>query len=272
MANKTRSNSARGKGRDKDLEAFDDGKVDKDAAKAEAIEAIISNIIDITDNKIQRGFFIKMIDEIKNGEIKNFELDNFYFLNKFMGNEKAKSEALKAFCEYFFSLCMLSKKEELNKFSIVQDFIFTREKIIEALNTIEILAISDTERCHSIRDVESLKSKYKNTQKPKNWVATITGAEASAYFYGLKYTVLSFLDLKERNISKLALNNPVEQEKQKEKDNFRDRLKLLDRIFETKAIKDIRDTTLIQNICDYVFKNFNAFFDDIQPKEEAETT
>ena len=35
-ANKTRSNSAKGKSRDKDLEAFDNNKADKTNARAEA--------------------------------------------------------------------------------------------------------------------------------------------------------------------------------------------------------------------------------------------
>lgn len=251
MTNKARSNGAKGKSRDKDLEAFDDGKVDKDAAKAEAIEAFINRILNafISLSRREKAFFRKMINDVKNSKIDGFTPDDFYFLTKFDGVLDAGDRARGALCYYFSSLCNLAEQEEKQQSN--QDAIRRYENFKRAVKLLR-LALPQGYFFNRFQELEE----YKESPDFKK-------AEVVVYFAEFLRKANDYFN------SDSAINHYLKkgEKKQREKDNFRENLNAIADFYKIKAISAIDDGKLTQNICDYVMGNFADFLAEYEKTE-----
>ena len=261
--NKARSNNTNKKGRDKNINAFDDNKTDKTNARAEAVEAFISNFLKGNFfEDIKKAFFTKMIDDVKSGEIDGFTMDDFCFLLKFDNSKKAVDEVNFSLMLYFKELCIIAEQDAKQKDE--KELILAFENYKKTVGIIE-LTLPRGFSCKSIEELQEIKNGIEQANKegkaylhrnlfhyePDNIKALETTAyyceflkRMDAYFYD-NPVISHYLD-KQRHIQNV-------------KDQFRDELRSLDVYYSANASKDIKKSTLIQSICDYVMQNFTDF-------------
>lgn len=113
---KTQGKSARGKSRDKDLEAFDDKRNGASELRISEIELFIDTILE--DSRligVSKAFFIEMINSVKNLKADDFVLEDFYFLTKFRTPKKAYEEITSAFCTYINTLSLIEEQRRKSR-------------------------------------------------------------------------------------------------------------------------------------------------------------
>ena len=269
--NKTRGNSAKSKSRDKDLEAFDNNKTDKTNARAEAVEAFISNFLKGNFfEDIEKAFFTKMIDDVKSGEIDGFTMDDFCFLLKFDNSKKAVDEVNFSLMLYFKELRIIAEQDAKQKDE--KELILAFENYKKTVGIIE-LTLPRGFSCKSLEELQEIKNGIEQANKegkaylhrnlfhyePDNIKALETTAyyceflkRMDAYFYD-NPVISHYLD-KQRHIQNV-------------KDQFRDELRNLDVYYSAKAAEAIDSGTLTQSICNYVMKNFADFLAEYEKTE-----
>lgn len=260
---KTTSKGAKGtkgKTRNKDLEKIDEKKVDADRAIDKKIEQIINDIISRLKHSgafgAYKDFFIKMVDDIKNGDTEGFVLSDFSMLVNFCTPEKSKKETVSAFTSYFISICDYAEQEAKQKDE--QEIINDYENFLKAINLLSIAVPMKTpvsfdefkkEEENKIKHYVEGKEYY---YSDKDFEALERGAyyieflKRAKRYFNQNIVILHYLDSKDRL--------------QELKDGFRRRLNYLDEYFNTKSVAAIRDGKLTQNVCNYVIKNFADFF------------
>ncbi|MGP1532480.1 MAG: hypothetical protein ACTTJF_00265 [Campylobacter sp.] len=269
--NKTRGNSAKSKGRDKDLEAFDNNKTDKTNARAEAVEAFISDFLKSSFwNNIEKAFFTKMIDDVKSGEIDGFTMDDFYFLLKINNTREAAERVKFELFLYFKELCIIAEQDAKQKDE--KELILSFENYKKAVGIIG-LTLPRGFSCKSLEELQEIKNGIEQANKegkaylhrnlfhyePDHTKALETTAyyceflkRMDAYFYD-NPVISHYLD-KQRHIQNV-------------KDQFRDELRSLDVYYSAKAAEAIDSGTLTQSICNYVMKNFADFLAEYEKTE-----
>ena len=261
--NKTRGNSAKSKGRDKDLEAFDNKKINKTNARAEAVEAFISDFLKSSFwNNIEKAFFTKMIDDVKNCEIDGFRMDDFYFLLKFDNSKKAVDEVNFSLMLYFKELCIIAEQDAKQKDE--KELILAFENYKKTVGIIE-LTLPRGFPCRSLEELQEIKNGIEQARK-----------EGKAYFcrnfFHYEPEHIKALEVKAyyceflKRMDAYFYDNPVishyldkQRHIQNVKNQFRDELNNLDIFYSARASEDIKKNTLTQSICDYVMKNFADF-------------
>lgn len=254
---KTQGKSARGKSRDKDLEAFDDKRNGASELRISEIELFIDTILE--DSRligVSKAFFIEMINSVKNLKADDFVLEDFYFLTKFHTPKKAYEEITSAFCTYINTLSLIEEQAaqvEENKSIALRYENFKRAKGFLQIALPDKYYCADLEHFAEIEE-KTLQKTAKSKTKYQE-LSALNEYELSAYFH-------EFIKRADQYFEGLLSTSFIqsEAERQEAKDYFRERLYLLDDFFNAKAGSDIRDNTLIQKICDYFTKNFPAFW------------
>lgn len=270
-ANKTRSNSTKGKGRDKDLEAFDNNKTDKTNARAEAVEAFLNGILSGRGMALhEKAFFTKMIDDVKNGDVDGFVMDDFYFLTKFSGSKKGANEALQTLRGYFCRLCeaveiKISTQDD-------EDMRLCYENFKKARGLLNIALPLDGCFCQSLDEVEQRKAALIEAHRQGKRYVNECGREIDfdpekeelniIYSEFLKRAYNYFID-----ILPSKRFPSIEKQKQFAKDRFRDALHDMDIFYKAKIGDIIDNSTLTQSICNYVMKNFADFLAEYEKTE-----
>jgi len=262
-ANKTRSNSAKGKGRDKDLEAFDNNKTDKTNARAEAVEEVICKILNRYSLPYrERLFFEQMIDDIKGYKVDGFTIDDFSLIAKFNNSQKIADEARSILCHYFCQLCDIAEQEAKQKDE--QEIIACYENFKRARGLLR-LALPTNHYCGSIKELEEYKDYLGIKSDDESYLHTkdFKRMELNAYFFEFLKRANNYFQSEPSIIHYLK----KDELKQREKDKFRDNLRDLADFSSTRALDDIKNSTLTQNIYDYVMKNFADFLADYKEPE-----
>ena len=256
---KTQSKSAKGKKRDKNQNAFDDKTEKARKLRIEKTEFFIDFILEGCNSGLgqePKAFFAEMINNVKNGEAGDFVPEDFYFLTKFCTSKKACEEITSAFCFYFERLFYFEEREV--QFKEDEDITLRCENFKKAKGFLQ-MALPDEYYCGNLEEYEKIKKEL--MQKIDDGDGAIEKFyhlreyEINAYFYEFIKRANKYFE------NLLFVNSPQpEADKQQAKDCFREKLYILDDFFNTKAASDIRDSTLIQKICDYFTKNFPAFW------------
>ena len=266
--NKARSNNTNKKGRDKNIDAFDDNKINESNAKAEAIEAFISNFLKCNFfEDIEKAFFTKMIDDVKNGEIDGFTMDDFYFLLKFDNSKKAVDEVNFNLMLYFKELCIIAEQDAKQKDE--KELILAFENYKKTVGIIE-LTLPRGFSCKSLEELQEIKNGIEQASKEgKAYLHRnlfhyepdhIKVLEVTAYY-------CEFL----KRMDAYFYDNPVishyldkQRHIQNVKDQFRDELRSLDVYYSAKTAETIDSGTLTQSICNYIMRNFANFLTEYE--------
>lgn len=258
-AGKTQSKSAKGKNRDKDLKAFDDKTEKARKLRIEKTEFFVDFILEGRNSGLgqePKAFFAEMINNVKNGEAGDFVLEDFYFLIKFCVSTKACGEIIVALCDYFDRLFCI--EERAAQFKEDKDITLRYENFKRAKGFLQI-ALPEEYHCDDLEEYEEIEKEQQRIidegKCPSEKYYHLYEYKMNAYFH-------EFIKRADNYFENLLLGNSTrtEAEKREAKNNFRERLYLLDDFFNAKAAGDIRDSTLIQKICDYFTKNFPAFW------------
>ena len=156
MTNRARNNSAKSKSRDKDLEAFDNNKADKTNAQAEAVEAFISDFLKSSFwNNIEKAFFTKMIDDVRNYKADSLSMDDFYFLLKINNTREAAERAKFELFLYFKELCIIAEQDAKQKDE--EELILSFENYKKAVGIIG-LTLPRGFSCKSLDELQEIKN------------------------------------------------------------------------------------------------------------------
>ena len=255
----TAGKSAKGKSRDKDLKAFDDKTEKARKLRTEKTEFFVDFILEGRNSGLgqePKAFFAEMINNVKNNKADNFVLEDFYFLTKFCVSKKARREIIVALCSYFHYLFCI--EERAAQFKEDKDITLRYENFKRAKGFLQIALPQEYHR-GGLEEYERLEKELQQIRAEGKYYpemyAHLYEYEMNAYFH-------EFIKRADNYFENLLLGNSTrtEAEKREAKNNFRERLYLLDDFFNAKAAGDIRDSTLIQKICDYFTKNFPAFW------------
>ena len=263
MTNRARNNSAKSKSRDKDLEAFDYNKADKTNAQAEAVEAFISDFLKSSFwNNIEKAFFTKMIDDVRNYKADSLSMDDFYFLLKINNTREAAERAKFELFLYFKELCIIA--EQYAKQKDEEELILSFENYKKAVGIIG-LTLPRGFSCKSLEELQEIKNGIEQANKEgKAYLHRklfyyepndIKALEITAHYY-------EFL----KRMDGYFYDNPVishyldkQRHTQNVKNQFRDALHNMDIFYKAKIGDIIDNSTLTQSICNYVMKNFADF-------------
>ena len=262
-ANKTRDNSAKGKNRDKDLEAFDNNKTDKTKARAEAVEEVICKILNRYSLPYREQLvFEPMIEDVKGYKVDGFTIDDFSLISKFNNSQKIADEARSILCHYFCQLCDIAEQEAKQKDE--QEIIACYENFKRARGLLR-LALPTNHYCGSIKELEEYKDYLGIKSDDESYLHTkdFKRMELNAYFFEFLKRANNYFQSEPSIIHYLK----KDELKQREKDKFRDNLRDLADFSSIRALDDIKNSTLTQNIYDYVMKNFADFLAEYKEPE-----
>lgn len=268
---KIRSNSAKGKSRDKDLVNYDNKKIGEENEKNKKIEAFIIKILNRrgTANS-EKAFFAKMIEDVKNGNTDGFTMDDFYFLTKFNISKKATKEACETLVGYFSRLC--EAVELRATYQDDADMLLCYENFKKARGLLNIALPTDF-YCENLEELEFLKKLINEAHKEGKYyiderVHTMTDTDLEKKELIAFY--LEFLKRADRYFQRNLPSRryPTENEsKQNAKNYFRNTLRDMDIFYKTKIAEAIDNSTLTQSICDYVTDNFADFLAEYKKAE-----
>ena len=203
-----------------------------------------------------------MIDDIKGYKVDGFTIDDFSLIAKFNNSQKIADEARSILCHYFCQLCDIAEQEAKQKDE--QEIIACYENFKRARGLLR-LALPINHYCGSIKELEEYKDYLgiKSDDESDLHTKDFKRMELNAYFFEFLKRANNYFQSEPSIIHYLK----KDELKQREKDKFRDNLRDLADFSNTRALDDIKNSTLTQNIYDYVMKNFADFLAEYKEPE-----